>query len=255
MGRRTELDDPCLGLAQSNNSNEKIINTDNQWDIICLIDIGESSSLVLSIAFCYLPERWRGEIWAQKNLLYWQLWFLSQSNYSWLITCQTRAYHQKCDCFKNQSNSAGARPLPPTSCRLPGCSLAIVRYSQIPLVCHICHYPSLTCVWCWPRVSPLVTVSAPGKLLLRLAGDLTGRRPVPVSRRARVSHRAPPADLVTSRAKIPDYRDLNVFVLHSLFRLYLFGEGKCNLWKMDYQDNIVRLPARPPRSVTFTSTK
>lgn len=57
MGRRTELDDPCLGLAQSNNSNEKIINTDNQWDIICLIDIGESSSLVLSIAFCYLPER------------------------------------------------------------------------------------------------------------------------------------------------------------------------------------------------------
>ena len=37
-----------------------------------------------------------------------------------MITCQTRAYHLNWDCLKNQSNSAGARPPPPTGLSMPG---------------------------------------------------------------------------------------------------------------------------------------
>ena len=182
----------------------------------------------LSIAHCCLPERWCGEI-RHKRTSYWQLWFLSQSNYSWLITCQTRAYHQKCDCFKNQSNSAGARPLPPTSCKMmPGCDsrhcLDIIHNSRYSLTLHISGtlFPLGAPTWCldvdraclcsW--LGPVSAVTDSRETDLSLAGWWpAGARCSERHTQARRGE-SPAADLVTSQAEIPDYRDLNVFVLH-----------------------------------------
>ena len=43
---------------------------------------------------------------------------------------------------------------------------------------------------------------------------MTGRRPVQGGPCPGEASESPAADLVTSQAEIPDYRDLNVFVLH-----------------------------------------
>ena len=246
-----------LGLAQSNNSNRKIINTDNQWDIISHIDIGESFAFLINLLFVICLKDDAGWLGTKELLIDNYDFYLNQIIADWSLAKPGLTTKNVTVLKINQiqrepapfhPQGAGCQDVLSLSLFITADTLDVSRPHPCPL--------SSPVVWCWPRVSPLLTVLTPGKLVLAWPGVTAlwpaGARCLVRLRRTQGESQA---DLVTSRAKIPDYRDLNVFVLHSLFRLYLFGEGKCNLWKMDYQDNIVRLPLFSPPSATFPSTK
>ena len=242
-----------LDLAQSNNSNRKIINTDNHWDIISHIDIGGSFAFLINFPFVICLKDDAGWLGTKELLIDNYDFYLNQIIADWSLAKPGLTTKNVTVLKINQIQRepapfhpqvAGCQDVLPLSLFLTPDTLNV----SSPVLCpHLLSDVARACLRCWLRSLPGNCCSpgrewppcdrpAPGARLRRTQGDSQ-------------------ADLVTSRAKMPDYRNLNVFVLHSLFRLYLFGEGKCNLWKMDYQDNIVRLPLFSPPSATFPSTK